>query len=368
MQITWEGYYLDGRTAARLHVAIHLTPDSLRMTTDNGTTLSWPYGEIRQTQGFYAGEQVRLERGHDRPEILVVSEAAFLSALHRIAPRRTWHFHNPLRRPLRVRLTVLAVALSVGALTTVYLWGIPALVAFAVPHVPIAWEERLGEAIITHLAPPEKRCTDPAHTKVIDDIMTTLTAPLSQSPYTFRVIVVDSPVVNALAAPGGYIVLFRGLLEQTGSAEELAAVLAHEVQHVLHRHATHAVLQHASTGVLATVLIGDVSGVVTFGLEIARMFALLQYSRRNEEEADREGVRMLLAAGIDPAGMTTFFASLKKEEEGTPAVPSYFSTHPRTDDRLARLKELATQPQPNPVKLLPHYVWRDIRKICQAAP
>ncbi|MGH7964710.1 MAG: M48 family metallopeptidase [Candidatus Binatia bacterium] len=370
MQTDWQGYYLDGRTAARRQAAIHLTPDGLRVTTDNGAVLWWPYDEVRQTQGFYAGEQVRLERGKESPEILVIADTAFLSALRQVAPQRVRRFHDPARRQIRAKLTVAAAVIVISITTVLYVWGIPALVALAVPHMPVAWEEQLGEMVIAHLAPPEKRCTDPTQTRIIDDIMKTVTTPLAQSPYTFRVIVVDNPTVNALAAPGGYILLFRGLLEHTRSAEELAGVLAHEVQHVLQRHATRALLQHASTGLLATVLIGDVSGILTFGLEAARVLTLLQYSRRNEEEADREGIQLLFAADIDSQGMLAFFETLeeKGEKQGkeAPAILGYLSTHPSTKERIERLKSISAQSQRQPVKLLQGYPWRDIRKICQA--
>ncbi len=73
MRTDWQGYYLDGKTAARHRATIRLMQSGLEVTTDSGTTLWWPYEEIRQTQGFYAGEQVRLERGGETPEVLLVS-------------------------------------------------------------------------------------------------------------------------------------------------------------------------------------------------------------------------------------------------------------------------------------------------------
>jgi len=365
MRTEWEGSYLDGRTAARHRATIRVMASGLEITTERGTTHWWPYGEIRQTQGFYAGEQVRLERGGETPEVLLVSDAAFLTDLHRVAPKAATYFHDRSRRGMRVKLTLMAALGAVGAAVALYLWGIPALAAAVAPRVPVSWEERLGESVVEYLAPPEKQCTDPARVRVIEDIVATLTAPLPSAPYTFRVTVVDDSRVNALAAPGGYVVIFRGLLERTRSAEELAGVLAHELQHILKRHTTRALLQHASTGVLIAALTGDATGAMAYGLESARALGALRYSRENEEEADVEGLRMLLTAGVDPAGMIAFFDVLRKEGGEAPGLLKYLSTHPSTAERIETLKALAAQPPRATVKLLPDYDWRDITKICQ---
>ncbi len=364
MRSDWEGYYLDGRTAARQRATIRLMASGLQVTTEGGVTLWWPYREIRQTQGFYAGEQVRLEHGRGIPEALLVSDGAFLTGLHQIAPEMARHFHDPARRRMRVTLTLVAALAVIGMTTATYLWGIPVMASLVAPYVPVSWEETLGRAVVDHLAPPEKQCEDPARTRVIHEILKTLIAPLPRSPYTFRVIVINNPIMNAFASPGGYIVIFRGLLDRTRTAEELTGVLAHEIQHILQRHSARALLQHASTGLLLTALTGDASGAMAYGLESARILGILRYSRENEAEADREGMRMLLAARIDPQGMITFFERLKREGKEAPDVLKYFSTHPSAEDRIERLKGLAGQPSQRPVKLLPDYDWNDIKKIC----
>jgi predicted Zn-dependent protease len=234
--------------------------------------------------------------------------------------------------------------------------------------VPVSWEIALGEAAMAQLAPPARRCHDPERQRRLDEVAGVLLRTLPESRYPFRVIVVDHPLVNAFAAPGGGVVVFRGLLERTGSAEELAGVLAHEFQHVLHRHATRAILRQASTGILVAALMGDVSGVMAFGIESARMLGDLRHSREAEHEADRDGLRMLQAAAVDPEGMLAFFRALPQVEGAAPAAARYLSTHPAPGDRLQALATLAaTRPRP-PVKLLPGYDWADVKKVCRRAP
>jgi beta-barrel assembly-enhancing protease len=363
----WSASYLDGRTAVRQAARVIIGLGGLEITlTESGRTFRWPLAEVRQTQGFHEGEQVRLERGGDLAEALLVGDVAFLSALRAAAPQAAGAFHDPARRRFRLARTLLAAVASVGLAAGLYVWGIPLLANVAAARVPVAWEVALGDAAMGQLAPVSKRCRDPERQRRVDEITGVLLRTVPDSRYPFRVTVVDHPMVNAFAAPGGFIVVFRGLLERTENAEELAGVLAHEIQHVLHRDATRAILRQASTGILIAALVGDVSGVMAFGIESARMLGDLSHSREAEHEADRDGLRMLHAAAVNPEGMLAFFRGLEARGEGSEAAIRYLSTHPTPGDRLRDLAALAAAPPKPPVKLLPDYDWSDIKKICGA--
>ncbi len=364
MRTDWQGTYLDGRTAARQPATIRLMREGLELTTAAGGARLWPYRELRQTQGSYAGEEVRLERGGELPETLLVADAAFLQSLHEASPHVGARFHDPRRRSARLRWTIVAAGGVLAATVALYLWGIPLLAALVTPRVPVAWEETLGRSAVAYLAPPARRCGDPALGAAMDAIVARLVAAGPPSPYTMRVYVVNRPVVNALAAPGGHVVIFHGLLERTGTPEELAGVMAHELQHILRRHTTRAVIQDVGTGLLLMALTGDVTGPLAYGLEAARALGDLRYSRRNEEEADVEGMKMLLAARVDPAGLIAFFEKMQKEEGAQPKALTYLSSHPMPAERIARLKALAaTRPGPfEPV--LPREDWPALTKRC----
>jgi predicted Zn-dependent protease len=105
---------------------------------------------------------------------------------------------------------------------------------------------------------------------------------------------------------------------------------------------------------------------MAYGLEGARVLAELRYSRQDEEEADREGYRMLSAAGVDPAGMMRFFETLQKKAGKAPTLPSYLSTHPSTEGRIERLRSLGATARPAASRLLPNLDWRNVRDICSA--
>jgi predicted Zn-dependent protease len=369
MRLDWEAAYLDGRTAARRRATVHITRTGLDVAVaEGGARFFWPFREIRQTQGTYSGEQVRLERGGDLPEVLLIGDVGFLSAARTASPDAS-HLHDPSRRRFRAGLTFGALVTAVALALAIYYVGIPAFAQVAAARVPVSWEERLGTAIVDHFAPASRRCDDPVRQARIDAIVTQLTAKARPQPYTFRVTVVNSGIVNAVAAPGGNIILFRGLLERTDNAEELAGVLAHEVEHVLHRHVTRAIFQQASTGVLMAALVGDVSSVVAYGLEGARTLGNLQMSRAAESEADHDGIQLLQDAGIDTAGMITFFEKLmERERKGADIVPRYLRTHPTTAERIATLRALAAAAARPERRLLPDDEWNDIKNLCGELP
>lgn len=158
----------------------------------------------------------------------------------------------------------------------------------------------------------------------------------------YQFYVIDSPIVNAFALPGGYIYVTRGLMVLANNEAELAGVLAHEIGHVTGRHSAARASQGTLVGLGAAILgaaVGNsaVSQVANVGGDLY----VKSYSRGQEHEADSLGVRYLSRAGYDTQAMASFLASLQAEtalqakvagKEGS--VPEYFSTHPLTQDRV----------------------------------
>jgi Zn-dependent protease with chaperone function len=335
----WKGSYYDGRSLIPQHVTLIVEPEHLRLRFADGTTRIWPFHELQQIPGRYSAEEVRIERERDRQETLVIPGAGILFAIHEQAGARAGHFRRPAPPVKRVYWGVIAALTSIAAIYGIFTWGIPWLARPITAAIPLSWEAKLGQMIQQEFTAQEQTCQNPTLLHALNNIMSRLTEPLDHLPYTFQVTVVDSPLVNAMAAPGGYVLIFRGLLQDTDSPEELAGVLAHEMQHVLLRHSLHLVVQHVSVGFLLAALSGDASGMVAFALQAVHTLQTLAYSRTAEYQADEQGFRLLQQAGINPEGMLTFFLKLKKQQAGAIEL-RYLSTHPATDDRLAHLKRL----------------------------
>ncbi len=361
---TWSGHYFDGRTTTRHPITIVLAPSGLDLHMADGTRAFWPYGDITQTQGSYANEPVRLERGSPIPEAVIVEDPAFLEALQRITNEHTRQFAGPQPRARLVRLIALAGAASLALIAGMILWGIPALAELVTPLIPTSWETALGESVAQQLAPANRRCTDSRLQDSVDGIMARLAAARPDSPYRFHVTVVDEPVFNALAAPGGRIVIFRTMLQSTENPEELAGVLAHEMQHIYRRHAMKALVRDLSIAAIVGAVFGDITGIGALAVTAGRTLTTLHYSRDTEMEADREGLALLQAARIDPMGMVRFFETLKQHTGGA-GFPASLSTHPDTDTRLAEMTTMATATPVQSEPLLADVKWDEVRNLCR---
>lgn len=167
----------------------------------------------------------------------------------------------------------------------------------------------------------------------------------------WRVTVLNSPIVNAFALPGGYVYVTRGLLALANNEAEVAGVLAHEVGHVIARHG--AQRQGRATGI---GLLGAIAGILTQSGDVARLGQTLGgayiagYSRDQEYEADSLGVKYLGAAGYPREAMAGFLSRMdahakyeqkKVGKDGASGKFDFFASHPQTDDRIAKANELA---------------------------
>jgi Putative Zn-dependent protease, contains TPR repeats len=175
---------------------------------------------------------------------------------------------------------------------------------------------------------------------------------------------VDSDVVNAIAFPGGNILIFRGLLEISPSADGFAGVLAHEMQHVLHRHGTVNILRQTALSGIFKLIYGDAGSLAKTFFDGIHILSILKYTRQLEEEADESALMLLIKNGIDPAAMIEIYKVLSKHSS---SIPEAFSTHPDMSSRLERLKTLIQQePEFKSSNVLKENNWKSLQNICRS--
>ncbi len=228
------------------------------------------------------------------------------------------------------------VAVALAAL----FWLLGVAADYLAAKVPFAYEQGLGDGLV------------PA--EVIDDetsdYLQTLTQRLAEqmdlpAAMTVQVHYSDAPTVNAFATLGGQLIVYRGLLERLPNENSLAMVLAHEIAHIKLRHP----LRSLGRGMVLAVAIAALSGSGgnTLGSLVvgeAGTLSALSFSRNQEEVADVEALRAVVALYGHGAGSRELFRVLLDEEMSLPlGVPpvDFLSTHPLSEERIDAMTELA---------------------------
>jgi len=232
--------------------------------------------------------------------------------------------------------SILAVALG--------LWfGADLLIETAVSRIPVEWEQKLGEAAYRDFLSHQEVMKEGPAVKAVEEMTQRLAEQIPNNPYKFQVTVVKSDVVNAFALPGGYVVVFTGLMKKADSGEEVAGVLGHELNHVLQRHGLERIVKNLGVMAAVAIIVGDQQGLIGLMRQVGVELLTLKFDRAQETEADLTGLQLVYRAKIDPHGMITFFQKLSEKDEGR---MEWLSTHPMSSARADRLKaELAALPK-----------------------
>ncbi|HQP10004.1 MAG TPA: M48 family metallopeptidase, partial [Candidatus Omnitrophota bacterium] len=169
----------------------------------------------------------------------------------------------------------------------------------------------------------------------VETILARIAAVCDRKDLVYFIKVLDDDPINAVSLPGGYVYVFRGLIEKVGSDDELAGVIAHEVGHITARHGVKR-MQAAYAAMVLQVASIPAGGRVASGVNLAINSMFMEYSQEDEFEADRLAVKYLKKAGYDPRAMVTFFEKLKVEKDKEPLRQySYWRTHPYLSQRIA---------------------------------
>lgn len=359
------GQYLDGD---------HAVPQDVRFTYDDaaqslvvhtkGRSENWRYADIRSLRD-QAGDDTLILRLHDDPTARLILRDGTDRQLVRA---RAKFLHKRAQTVRRGRLVGWAMA-AIGSVALIILVLVPLMADQLAEYLPPAGEKALGDATFEQIRGALDEtgfaglaiCDAPDGRAALVTIETRITETLSlETPLTVHVL--DHPMVNAFALPGGYVVFFRGLLEEAGRPEEVAAVFAHEIGHVAARDPTRIALRSAgSIGVLG-LLLGDFAGgaVVLF---LTERIIQADYTQDAEGAADAFAHQVLLAADLPPSAIATFFERLSEGGDQGAGLMKHFMTHPALGDRIAAAR--AAEPTDAEFRpLLTPQEWTALQAIC----
>jgi len=263
----------------------------------------------------------------------------------------------------RPAFTTISLALTLALLTPSRAQvNLPALGDSVSEQVSVGAERRLGEQVMREIRRDPDYLDDPVLLEYVQSIWRPLVAAARargdigvelDARFDWEAFLVRDRSVNAFALPGGFIGVHLGLIAITGSRDELAAVLAHELSHLTQRHIARSIVnqQRQSLVGLAALIVGiiaasrsssaDATNAVVTGGQAAMVQGMLNFSRDMEREADRVGFAVLEGAGFAPSGMAQMFEKLEGASRLNDSLNyPYLRTHPLTIERIgeARLR------------------------------
>lgn len=211
-------------------------------------------------------------------------------------------------------------------------------------------EVQMGAGYATQIDTQLPIIRDPQVVNYVNALGNSLAAVADTRGLAWHFTVVDSKEVNAFAVPGGWVYVNRGLMERAQTMDQLAGVLGHEIGHVTLRHTVQQMQQsqQMTGGLMALCTLTKVceSGAAQTVINIGGSALFAKFSRQDEAQADDEGVKTTVKAGIDPRGIPEMFRLLLNERKSNPsAVDAFFATHPLEEDRItATTNQIAAYP------------------------
>jgi predicted Zn-dependent protease len=315
--------------------------DVLRVNRGDGVSFAVPASALNVGVTGFNEDTLQLSWEQDgQIHAVTVSEPEAHRELMAHAPaslaRQLVGGHSAIRYHRRKWNIFVGILAAVALLVGLVWWQSEAVTQWIANRVPLETEIRIGDRALAQLEQEFALTKEGAAPATLASIGARLTA---DSRYQYRWYVSAEREVNAYALPGGIIVVNAGMIDAAANAEELAGVLAHEVQHVEQRHTLQQMIHTAGWAAVLAVVLGDVSAITAI---VVHQLGDLRNSRKLETQADVEGMKALARAGIPLQGMADLFRKLQAENarRGGEGI-ALLSSHPATAERIADLEQLA---------------------------
>lgn len=229
--------------------------------------------------------------------------------------------------------------------------ALPEIGVVASDAISLDKEMIVGDAVMRQMRGQSPVISDPVLDEYLQDVGNRLVVHADNAKFPFEFFWVNNDAINAFAFFGGHIGVHTGLMRRAKNESELASVLAHEISHVTQRHiARRMQAQRRSSPLALASLIGGVliamanpeAGIAAMQAGSAASAQLqIDYTRTNEQEADRIGIAMLARAGFDPNAAASFFSTMAEEYRMVSRPPARLLTHPLTETRIADARNRA---------------------------
>lgn len=262
------------------------------------------------------------------------------------------------------KLKIVGLVLVLVALIALLYSQIDNACRFIVSFIPYSYEVKANKFIELeeYFRPCEMDEKQRTALQEIVDRLYPLSAKEKEQP--IRVQVVDEKIPNAFTFFGGQIILFKGLLDFVDDADELAGVLAHEIEHARNRHVATAILRSTLLVSMLNFVSGDFGGLIVLDPTTVQQLLNLSFSRKMENEADQYAIERLLAVKINPEGFKRFFQKLQNKDN---FLDSFLSTHPTSKERAEWVEKYISKSQTF-IPVLNYQQFMHLKASCSTLP
>lgn len=241
----------------------------------------------------------------------------------------------------------LAVILAL-VIAFMYYVGLDMAVNGAMAVIPPKADRLLGDAVVATFDDKTLKPADSLAARALQRSVEAVMAMGVNPTDSVRILIVaDTSIKNAFAFPGGTLLVYTGMLRLMDDQEEWFGLLAHETGHVKMRHGMHGIVRGSILGIGMSLLFGDVSGLSAVIMDNAGTLLRLKYGRDDEAAADAFAGRRMAVLGYGPDGLARLFRKFL-ELGKQPKWAAFLSTHPATEERIAKLTASARIPAKNP--------------------
>ena len=310
--------------------------------TPSGEEISLSYDDVELDVGGATGKMIFIKSLDKQTTIFTedwrLVEKLSRTSLHREAERiRQQHQKHNMNSWMWWGIFLGSFGLGIWFIIA----NVPMISDFVVSFLPEEADVSVGKMAGQYMDKDGVEIHDKEITEPIQQIVDILTEDGNEA-WEFDLHVVDADITNAFALPGGYIVVYTGLIKKTERPEQLAGVLAHEISHVTQRHGMQRLVEGAGLALIVDGLLGNVEGLIALATQVFSVSTASAYSREAETEADMEGLRLLAENGIDTQGMVEFFQILDADPEKSEIedmIPTWIRSHPENQERISNLQE-----------------------------
>lgn len=346
--------YFDGLSNRRQTVTVVLANQLVIRSPDN--FVSWPYEDIRRVDSPTGTLRVSCLSATPLAR-LEIRDAGIAEG---VVARCKEIDDNQVNRGAVMRIVGWSVAAAVSIVMLV-VFAVPFAADRLTPLVPPAMERHLGEAAVVQIQAifGDKACNRAEGRAAFAKMVEALRVPAGLDD-TLASQVLETPIPNAFALPGGRFFLLSGLLDKAQDPDEVAGILAHELGHLKHRDNLRQLIHNGGSSFLIGLLFGDITGAGA-AIFASRAVVSASYSRDAEEDADTFAIEIMHKLGrpTRPMGELMFRITGKEGDKR----PSVLASHPLTENRLARMR--AEDKPPSGPPLLSAKEWDALKGICK---